>query len=212
MAKQVVGSLETVLTELAEYTGVFFDDYWYAIDNDKHDGWDFGNGSWPVGSLHKAEGQTLYALVYGQDMTTVVECGSLYGCSSTHIAEALKVFDGHLTSVDVLEGTGKMMPMGLKRYVTQLYMKGEDYLNSLPDNSVDMVFEDTDHSPESVYEIWKAAIAKVRSGGVVISHDAMHETSAKDVNASIVRALGHDDYLLLSIPPADCGFAVWVKP
>lgn len=212
MAKVVSGSLEDTLTALAEYIGMRDDRLIKVADCDPFTGWDFGQGEWPVGSLHTAEGQTLYALTHELDMTTVVECGSLYGCSSAHIAEALTVIGGHLTSVDVLEGTGSLFPDYLKPYRTQLYMKGEDYLNSLPDNSVDMVFEDTDHSPASVYEIWKAGIAKVRSGGVVISHDALHATSAKDVNEAIQRALGHDDYLLLGVPPADCGLAVWVKP
>lgn len=210
--KTVTGSLEDVLTALAGYTGVQALDLQRYAAQDPHTGWDFGRGGWPVGSLHTTEGQTLYALAYGLHMATVVECGSLHGCSATHMADALMAIGGHLTSVDVLAGTGSLFPEYLKPYRTQLYMKGEDYLNSLPDNSVDMVFEDTDHSPASVYEIWKAAIAKVRSGGVVISHDGMHDTSTKDVNAAIQRALGHDDYLLLSIPPADCGFAVWVKP
>lgn len=215
MAKTVSGELNHVLGALSTELNPLRADYYnlrYAAAADEHDGWDFGQGSWPVGSLHRVEGQILYALASVLKMKMVVECGSLYGCSATHLAEAISVRDGNLISIDVLEGTGGKFPEHLKPYRTQLYMKGEDYLNSLPDNSVDMVFEDTDHSPASVYEIWKAAIKKVRSGGVVISHDALHETSEKTVNAAIQKALGHDDYLLLSVPPADCGLAVWVKP
>jgi predicted O-methyltransferase YrrM len=209
--KIVIGTLEETLTALAEYIGMppsFMLDF---ATEDTLTGWDYGKGDWPVGSLHRAEGQTLYALAATLSTQQIVECGSLYGCSSVHIASALHINGGHLTSVDVLAGTGSMFPAELDIYRTQLYMRGEDYLNSLPDNSVDIVYEDTDHSPESVYNIWKAAIAKVRSGGLVVSHDAMHETSKKDVNAAIQYALGHDDYLCLLVPPADCGLAVWRK-
>lgn len=209
---KVVSSLEDVLTALENYINVEPADWLIYAHDDTQTGWDFGRGEWPVGSLHTTEGQVLYALTRVLDAKTIVECGSLHGCSATHFASALGFTEGHLTSIDVLEGTGSLFPDHLKSYRTQLYMKGEDYLNSLPDNSIDMVFEDTDHSPESVYEIWKAAIKKVRPGGVVVSHDALHETSAKDVNAAIQKALGHDNYLCLLVPPADCGLAVWVKP
>jgi predicted O-methyltransferase YrrM len=213
--KKVVGSLEDTLAALAEYTKAFVDDFWTAAYEDKHSGWDFGKGSWPCGSLHTTEGQTLYALVCALELRQVVECGSLYGCSSSHIAQALKdtkVATYPLISVDILEGTGSMFPDDLKPYRKQFYAAGEKYLATLPDNSVDMVYEDTDHTYEVTRAIWEAAIPKVRSGGVIVSHDSEHATAGEVVTKAVLDALGHDDVLTLLVPPADCGLLVWRKP
>jgi len=142
----------------------------------------------------------------------IVECGSLYGCSSAHISSAIYPDSGHLTSVDILEGTGSMFPDSLKPYRAQVYMDGAAYLNTLPDNSVDMVYDDTDHTYEVTRAIWEAAIPKVRSGGVIVSHDSEHATAGETVTKAILDALGHDDVLTLLVPPADCGLLVWRKP
>lgn len=217
--RKVVGSLEDTLTALAGYIEARPDELIHASTEDVYNGWDFGKGDWPCGSLHTPEGKTLFTLVRAwpafmpDSITqTVIECGSLFGCSSTHIASALKETNGHLTSVDILEGTGSQFPDNLKPYRTQVYMDGAAYLNTLPDNSIDMVYEDTDHTYEVTRAIWEAAILKVRSGGVIVSHDSEHATAGKVVTQAVLDALGHDDVLTLLVPPADCGLLVWRKP
>lgn len=212
MVKKVVGSLEDTLTALAEYIEVPPSRLYQYAAEDNITGWDFGKGHWPCGSLHTPEGKTLNALSRGLDTKNVVECGSLYGCSSTHIATALVKTRGHLTSIDVLEGTGNLFPEIFNDYRTQLYMPGEQYLATLPDNSVDMVYEDTDHTFEVTRDIWLAAIPKVRSSGVIVSHDCEHATAGETVTSAVIAALGHDDFLTLLVPPADCGLLVWKKP
>lgn len=216
MAKKVVGTLEDTLTALAEYIGYIEQPIAHFIataEDDTFTGWDFGKGDWPCGSLHTPEGKTLYMITYALQAKTVVECGSLYGCSSAHIASMLShYFDRHLTSVDILEGTGSQFPDYLKPYRSQIYMPGEQYLATLPDNTVDMVYEDTDHSFAVTRDIWLAAIPKVRSGGVIVSHDSEHATAGETVTSAVIAALGHDDFLTLLVPPADCGLLVWRKP
>lgn len=215
--KKVIGSLEDTLAALADYLGADHIGKQQLIElahEDEHTGWDFGAGDWPCGSLHRPEGQTLYALVCVLNACNVVECGSLYGCSSTHLASALKATkrSNPLVSVDILQGTGSQFPDGMKSFRTQVYMDGAAYLNTLPDNSVDMVYEDTDHSYAVTRAIWEAALLKVRSGGVIVSHDSEHATGGEVVTKAILDALGHDNVLTLLVPPADCGLLIWVKP
>lgn len=211
--KKVVGSLEDTLAALSTYANLEYAALHLAASQDKFLGWDFGRGDWPCGSLHTPEGKTLHAIVRAIGVKKVIECGSLYGCSSSHIASALKMDGkGHLTSIDILEGTGNMFPDELKPYRTQVYAAGEKYLATLPDNSVDMVYEDTDHTYEVTRAIWEAAIPKVRSGGVIVSHDSEHATAGEVVTKAVLDALGHDDVLTLLVPPADCGLLVWRKP
>lgn len=215
--RNATGSLEETLTALAEHLGMKSRDAKALIDfaaEDPHTGWDFGKGAWPCGSLHTPEGKTLYALVCALNAHKVVECGALFGCSSTHLAEALKATKGAtpLISVDILEGTGKQVPDHLKAWVSNIYMPAQDYFADVPDNSLDMVYEDTDHTFEVTRDIWRAAIPKVKRGGVIVSHDSEHATAGQVVTNAINEALGHTDYLTLLVPPADCGLLVWVKP
>ena len=183
-------------------------------DRDPHTGWDRGEGRFPMGSLWRVEGQTLYALVYATQPRRAVELGTHFGAGATHIAQALadnSANDGHLTCVDLLVGAGSMIPDDLRRYVTVEAGDAIAWLEAQPDNSIDFLFEDLDHRAETVQAIAALAQRKIKPGGWMVAHDALHW----DVGANVQKGL-HDagmvDTLKLLIEPSDCGLAIWRKP
>ncbi len=184
-------------------------------DRDPHTGWDRGAGRFPMGSLWRVEGQTLYALVYATQPRRVVELGTHFGAGATHIAQALadlgSEHDGHLTCVDLLVGAGSMIPDDLRRFVTVEAGDAIAWLDAQPDNSIDFLFEDLDHRAETVQAIAELAQRKIKPGGWMVAHDALHW----DVGANVQKGL-HDagmvDTLKLLIEPSDCGLAIWRKP
>lgn len=206
------GGLDESLSVLAVYVGKSSDEFIAYAKADPHTGWDEGRGAWPMGSLWTPEGKTLYALVTVFNAQNIVECGTWRGCSTTHMAQALAdKGSGHITAIDLHESTGDLIPDNLRPYVSQQFMKGEDYLALLPDNSIDMLYEDTYHGRDCVRDIWSLALKKVKRGGVIVSHDAMHGQEGIDVRGGIEDA-GVTDYIALLAQPSDCGLAVYVKP
>lgn len=206
------GSLDDGLTRLAEHFKLDANTLIGYAAVDPHTGWDEGRGAWPMGSLWTVEGKTLYALVMAFNSQNIVECGTWRGCSTTHMAQAVAdKGSGHIIAIDLHESTGDLIPETLRPHISQQFMKGEDYLASLPDNSIDMLYEDTYHGRDCVRDIWTLALKKVKHGGVIISHDAMHGQEGIDVRNGIEDA-GVTDYIALLATPSDCGLAVYVKP
>src|SRR3990167_10454525 len=91
----------------------------YAAE-DLETGWDHGEGEWPTGSIWQVEGQVLYALVRALKPARVLELGTWYGCSATHILQALEangygallVLDNHVQGGPA--AIGDMIPEGLR--------------------------------------------------------------------------------------------------
>lgn len=211
MSNAIVGSLDLVLQVLADYLNLDYRALALRADEDQHTGWDFGAGDWPCGSLHRAEGQILYALVSILGGPPV-EIGSFCGCSTTHMAEALRGLNivGNVQAVDIYGFNFSRVPSHLLMWIEQHTMDGADYLRGLPDNSQGLIYEDGSHSFVDVRDIWLLAKDKLKSGGVILSHDADHPT-ARDAILSGIEAAGITDYLIVRPEPSDCGFALWQK-
>ena len=164
---------------------------------------------WGMGAIFGVEGQTLYALIRALKPETVVEIGSGTGCSATHIALALKANGrGHLTTVD--RGNTPQIPADLLDYVTIQAGDGINYLALLPDNSVDFILEDADHTADMCHAIGELVKTKLKPGGVLLVHDIAHWAVGADIRRGYdLAGMEVRRYL---IEPSDCGWGVWQRP
>lgn len=183
-----------------------------------------GGDGFPIGSIWRVEGQILYALVrakidsplYGVDFHAV-ELGTHYGCSATHIAQAIHDSgkDGKLTCVDLNGAAGNMIPAHLLEYVEIVTGDMFDYLATQEPATFDFILEDGSHGADDVAKVWNAAHTLLKPGGLILSHDAEHFVVGADVREGIARA-GYFGLMpparTYLIEPSDCGFAVWRKP
>lgn len=184
----------------------------------------------PNGSVWRVEGQTLYALVRAlSDRLPVgasfgaLELGTHFGCSATHIAQA--IYDsgrfGRLVCVDLNGAAGNMIPAHLLEYVELVTGDMFAYLATQKPAMFDFIFEDGSHHTEDVQRVWNAAYALLKPGGVILSHDAehFHVPSGTGVGQAVREGIARAGYfgLIPSVktylmPPSDCGFAIWRKP
>jgi predicted O-methyltransferase YrrM len=204
-------ALIDTLFQLEKYLGLELDSLMPYAEADNIGGYhpDAAQRKWWTGAIWEVEGKTLYALIRALQPETVVEVGSGTGCSSTHMAAALKANGGgHVTTVD--RGNTPQIPADLQVFVTILPGDGIDYLALLPDNSVDFILEDADHTKDMCAAIGELAKTKLKPGGVLMAHDAAHFAVGADVKA------GYDlaglDFRVYLTDPSDCGWAVWKRP
>jgi predicted O-methyltransferase YrrM len=170
---------------------------------------------WGAGAIWDVEGRTIYALVRALKPVNVVEIGSGTGCSTNHIASALLAnsFDdlthiGHVVTLD--RGNTPEIRGEHNNYVTVVPGDAFEYLELLPDNSIDFILEDADHSEDMCYRVGEIAKRKLAPGGVLVAHDAAHFGVGADVRAGFERA-GLQGRVYLT-EPSDCGLLVWRKP
>lgn len=170
---------------------------------------------WGSGAIWAVEGQILYALIRALKPVNVVEIGSGTGCSTNHIASALKENDieqfehvGHVVTLD--RGNTPAIHDFLQAYVTVLAGDAIHLLELMANNSLDFILEDADHSEEMCYRVGELAKTKLAPGGVLLAHDAAHFGVGADVRAGFTRAgvLGR----VYLTEPSDCGWMVWRKP
>lgn len=161
------------------------------------------------GLPYSADGRFLYALVRALKPLRVLELGTMYGCSATHIAQALEDNgQGSLVCVDSgvhLRVPGEMIPDALRHRVTLVRMDLYEFLRH-ENGLFDLVFEDALHETNEVAHVWRQIPRILRPGGVMISHDAAHYVVGQLVRNGIAAAGYAAD--VLSIEPANCGFAV----
>lgn len=204
-------NLMQALTEIALLLDVDPVDLATYANEDPHDGWDENRGSWPVGSIWTVEGRVLYAIVRALGLTNAVELGTRYGCSATHIAEALKANGaGKLTTIDLyVHGPTELrIPPHLDEYVEHITGEAVSYL-AMRDEPIDLIFEDLDHSAQTVAAVAGIARQKLAPGGVLVVHDAMHFNVGKDVRRGLEMAELPAGMWLIA--PSDCGLAIWRK-
>jgi predicted O-methyltransferase YrrM len=210
----IAASFELNADDLIEYAA---QDPWGGY----HDKYDDG---FPGGSIWRVEGQVLYALVRALRPRRVLEIGTYWGGSATHILQALhdNEGDGSLTCVDLNTGVGSMIPANLRSRVTIL--QGDLY-QWLPaqikvGETFDLIWEDSQHSVETTEAAWRAAWSLLTPGGIMACHDAehLHVPSNTGVGALVREGIARAGFFAATPPaktyliaPSDCGLAVWRK-
>lgn len=205
-------ALIDTLFQLEKQLGIELDSLMPYAEADNIGGYhpDPAQRKWGAGAIWDVEGRTLYALIRALKPENIVEIGSGTGCSTTHMASALDANDefGHITTID--RGNTPQIPGNLKTYVTISNGDAINYLALQPDNSIDFILEDADHSTELCAAIGELAKTKLKPGGVLMAHDAAHFGVGADVKR------GYDlaglDFRVYLTDPSDCGWAVWKRP
>lgn len=168
---------------------------------------------WYNGSLWAGEGKVLYALARALNVNRAVEFGTWRGCSATHVAQALhdarRDEPGLLECVDIWEGAGEFIPDNLRRYIRMTHVGMCDFAAEAVEYGAqyELIFEDGPHDEISVQYVWERARDLLVPGGVIVSHDALHETAGPHVRAGIQAAGVTPIYV--SVGGSDCGLAVW---
>lgn len=164
---------------------------------------DATKAKWHIGSIWEVEGQTLYALVRSLKPNVVVELGSFYGCSTSHIAAAVRENGiGTFTAVD----KAAMGDISAINGVNAVRADAFEWLEGQKDHSIDFLFEDLFHTEEDCYRIGILAQQKLKPGGVLVAHDAAHYIVGVHVRKGYERAgLKFRVYLT---EPSDCGLMV----
>lgn len=209
-------NLEQCLTDIASTFGFDAQALVAYAYEDKETGWDLGQGDWPVGSLWMVEGKVLYALTRALKPRYVLEIGTFYGCSSTHILRAIVANGtGRLICVDRNAHGVKvasLVPDDLRPHMEFVQADAVEWIrDAMLDDGFDLVFEDADHSVEVTRDVWAGASAKLSGGGVIVSHDAMHFLVGRDVRQGILDS-GVEGARFYKIEPSDCGLAIFRKP
>lgn len=206
-------NFDSALLAIAAQCNLSASDLWAFADEDTLGGYhpDPRECRCPAGSLWGVEGQVLYALVRALKPVHIVEFGSWVGCSARHMASALKANGGGvLTCVDPYPGRVEI-DTDLRPYVEVIGATAQTWLPEHELGDVGFLFEDTYHDTETIDLIWTAARDAAAPGAVVISHDAHHATSRREVEAGMTRAVGEAWHSYL-IEPSDCGLGIWRKP
>lgn len=208
-------NLHDGLRRIAEYLDLDADELIAYAEQDQIGGWDYDHYKhhWPTGSIFGAEGQILYALVRGMNVLIAAELGTWAGCSASHMAQALIDDDtmGSLTCVDPDQNAGYLIVQERAGPIVFERRDRLDYLASVPDNRLDLLFNDTPQDVESGAAIAREAQRVLRPGGVYVVHDAEHFLVGEEIQAGI-RAGGINDHLTVKIDDTDCGLAIWRKP
>ena len=200
-------NLNDTLEYIAADFGLDADELKRYASEDKITGWDNGKGAYPIGSLFAVEGQTLYALIRATKPQRVLELGTRFGCSATHIAAALvKNESGSLVCVDSDTEAGSMIPARFRDYIEFVYGDIYDYVRTVK-GKFDFVYEDASHQSELVASVWAQRMKLLNPGGWMISHDAAHYL----VGAQVMRGIRSCDVepKVYLTEPSDCGLAVY---
>lgn len=192
--------------------------HWNAAQSIAHDG-----KPWQSGSVFAVDGIILYALIRYFKFQVVAEIGGFWGCSASWMAAAMRHNGGgKVYSIDsgrLGAEHGSRIPTSLRQYVELVNADGVQWMNSQPDNSLGLVFEDADHSAASSEQIAKAAQSKMTNGGVYVVHDAGHDRAMLGdgrtrvqvpEGAEIRKGLDASGipYRVYLIEPGDCGLAI----
>lgn len=157
---------------------------------------------WPIGSLFASEGERLYDLVRTHKPKKVIEVGTRYGCSTVHIATALKHNgSGRVHTYDP-ENIHLPWPIGLGKYIRFYH---ESYFEE--DNKVcDMLFEDGSHLTGFTSRVLTETIASI-----VAVHDFNHWDCKETVQEEALEVLGEPTEVFQH-EESDCGLAIWINP
>lgn len=178
----------------------------YASQDEGIGGVDTG---WITGSMWEVEGKALYAIVRALKPTRMLEIGTRYGCSTTHILAAMAA-NGHgeLVSLDIVPFAGNIAPELRQRW-TFVQTDAMEWVTANRE-PFDVVWEDGDHA-----YIWTRDMMRLIRDNIdppfTISHDAAHPLVGNYIRQAWDEVYGRRQYKVALIDVADCGFAYRFK-
>jgi predicted O-methyltransferase YrrM len=193
-------------------------------------------GTFPIGSIFKEEGEILYSMIRAINPQSVIEVGTWYGCSATHMAKALmdlqskikiyaidNAFDGRALEWDSgnCATIGSLIPDIYRPYVDIHLANMEDEIIKFPDNSVDFIFEDSAHTYYTTHFMAMQAQRVLKPGGFFTFHDVLcshingvfHEGVISEVMQKGLKDAGiFDEVNTCLVNPSTFGLGIWQKP
>lgn len=182
---------------------------------------------WEGGSMWESEGRMIYALVRALKPAVIVELGGYIGCSASHMAAAVMMNGvGKVYSLDNGRAGathGRAIPENLRHLVQLISADGLEWLEAQDDNSIDFLLEDMMHDTPAVKVIAELAMQKLKPGGLLVNHDAMHDFAWADQNrnklgssvgAEVREGLrqAHVEFRGYITDESDCGLSIAQKP
>lgn len=211
-------NLTDALHDIANQLALDYDDLQRYADEDTLGGFHYHlpEQKFTVGSIWGVEGQVIYALIRALAPDTVVEIGGWYGCSASHMAAAVKA-NGHGWVISVDDGSqlsgihGSAIPDALRAHIQLIHHEGLAWLDSQEYASIDLIFEDANHSTRLTYDIAARAYSRLKPGGILVNHDVAPNSEVGDAVRKGLDMAGID-YRAYLIEPSNCGLAIWRKP
>jgi hypothetical protein len=157
---------------------------------------------WNVGSLFPSEGERLYDLVIKYKPKKIIEVGTRYGCSTVHIATALKHNGFGVVHCYDTEDIHKPFPKDLEKYIVFHHM---DYFEE-KDKVCDMLYEDGAHTTGFTSSV----LSQTTANKVVAVHDFLHWDCRDTVRDEAIKVMGKPTEIF-DHEESDCGLGIWVK-
>ncbi|MCW3052733.1 MAG: hypothetical protein JWN14_1903, partial [Chthonomonadales bacterium] len=198
-------TLEAALTQIAADLGLEAEALIAYAEEDTVGGYGSpereGSVHWPGGSVWEWEGRVLYALVRALKPATIVEVGSLVGCSTAHLALAcLHNGQGHIYAVDPNANFSRLSPK-LKALIEPVRT---DVFTWTPPAPIDFLFEDGAHTPGFTRQVLMHLRASLQAGAGVLCHDFHQREVGAHIAAEFREVLGSTASSVL-VTPSDCG-------
>ena len=159
------------------------------------------NPRWPGGSVWEGEGKALYALARALKPQTIVEVGSLVGCSASHLALACqRNGSGTVYAVDPAADFSRVTP-DLLPYIQ---LVKQDVFLWTPPEQIGLVFEDGAHTPGFTQSVLERLRPHLAANAAVLCHDACQARHGRHILPELRAAMGEAAQAVL-IAPSDCG-------
>jgi len=193
--------MEDALCKIATAFGINAGELQAYAEEDTLGGYEEGSGKWPGGSVWSVEGQTLYALVRALKPETLVEVGSLVGCSASHLALAcLRNGKGTVYAIDPYLDFSRVDP----ELLPFLQQVKADVFGWRPPEKIDFLFEDGAHTPGFTGSVLQYLKPHLTEGAAVLCHDYFQSTHGEHIMPEFRAELGkRADGVLIA--PSNCG-------
>ncbi len=171
-------------------------------------GFDPRRDPWPAGSIPTPEARMLYALVREVKPRAILEAGRFLGCSTMHIAQAIKANPfGLLTTIDKEAHPGYIP----SEYRPCVYWKIADATTYIPNYSFEgpyeFVFEDLDHTYGTTRRFWENILPYTKRGALLVCHD-WFEPAAIEMKTAYLEVVGEPDATFHVPEISSCGLAM----
>lgn len=207
-----ISNLQTVCAAIAKQLGMDATALYKAALEAPHAKTRPGGHNWPTGTGSENEKRILYAITKLLQPMTAIDVGTRWGSMTLQILSASKI--SRVISIDIEKTIhGGVQPVG--RFIPSTYQYEQLFTDAtkwfaVTNEQANLIFEDTAHSKETTYAIYKRAAEVLAPGGVIISHDAVHP-KFKGAVVEGIRMAGIKPEIYL-VEGDSCGLAIWQKP